>query len=162
MAAVDSLREAKQKLEQYCAYQERCHDEVISKMFALKLNQEERDTVITHLIAHHFLNEERFACSFARGKHRIKKWGKVRIVLELKQRHISRYNIDTALQQIDPDEYEATFHQVATQAWQHSTEKNTLKKRKKWCDYLLRKGWENQKVYEKLTELLHETDSETN
>ena len=92
-----TLLEAKQKLEHYCAYQERCHDEVLQKLRSFRVDRTVIDEVIVHLIENNFLNEERFACSFTRGKHRIKHWGKIRIVNELKFRNISQYNITTCL-----------------------------------------------------------------
>ena len=145
-----TISEAKQKLEHYCAYQERCHDEVVSKLRSLRMTAPEIDEIVVYLIDQNFLNEERFAQAFARGKHRIKHWGKVRIVNELKLRHISQYNIKTALKEISPEEYFATFEALAERAWEAITERNTLKRRKKFCDYLLRKGWESGMVYDKL------------
>jgi regulatory protein len=143
---------AKKKLEHYCAYQERCHDEVILKLRSMSLNSVEIDEVVVHLIENNFLNEERFACSFARGKFRIKKWGKIRIVNELKFRTISQYTINQALKEIDEGEYLSTFHSLSELTWNTITEKNKLKKRKKFCDYLLRKGWESTMIYEKVKE----------
>ena len=75
-----TVEEAKRKLESYCAYQDRCHKEVVNKLRDMKMIPLAIDTIIAHLIAHNFLNEERFAKSFARGKFNIKKWGKNRIV----------------------------------------------------------------------------------
>jgi regulatory protein len=111
------------------------------------------DLIIVHLIDHNFLNEERFACSFARGKHRIKHWGKIRIVNELKFRNISSYNINTALKEISEEEYQINFHALADRHWQTMKENDSLKKRKKFCDFLLRKGFESNLVYEKVKEL---------
>lgn len=148
-----TLNEAQQKLEYYCAYQERCHDEVQHKLRGMNMIPDAIDVIIVHLIAHDFLNEERFACSFARGKHRIKAWGKIRIINELKFRHISKYNIDTALKQITEDEYIATFDQLSATHWASMRESNSLKKRKKFCDFLLRKGFESNLVYEKVKAL---------
>ncbi|MEO8235771.1 MAG: regulatory protein RecX [Flavobacterium sp.] len=148
-----SIENVIKKLEFYCAYQERCHDEVTEKMRSYSLNNQEIDSIIVHLIEHNFLNEERFACSFARGKYRIKSWGKIRIVNELKFRKISQYNINTALKEITPDEYLETLHKLAEHHWGTMRENNVMKKRKKFCDYLLRKGWESNLVYEKVKEL---------
>lgn len=148
-----TIKEAQQKLEHFCAYQERCHDEVISKLYALKMTPKEIDTIIVKLIADNFLNETRFACSFARGKHRIKHWGKIRITNELKTRHISTTNITLALKEISLEEYLDTFENLSLRCWNSLTEKNQLKKRKKFCDYLLRRGYESNLVYEKLKEL---------
>ena len=70
-------KEALQKLEHFCAYQERCHAEVVTKLYSLKMSPDEIDTIVVQLIENNFLNETRFACSFARGKHRIKSWGRM-------------------------------------------------------------------------------------
>ncbi|RKS99569.1 regulatory protein RecX [Flavobacterium sp. 123] len=153
MPTIPTLKEALQKIEHYCAYQERCHDEVISKLKSLKLNSNEIDEIIVHLIEHNFLNETRFACSFARGKHRIKFWGKIRIINELKFRNISQYNINLGLAEITPEEYATTFDTLAQRNWDSIRESNIQKKRKKCSDFLLRKGFESNLVYEKIKEL---------
>lgn len=147
-----TFAEITKKAEIYCAYQERCHGETIQKLKTLTTSQSVIDSVIVHLIENNFLNEERFACSFARGKHRIKHWGKIRIVNELKSRSISKYNIDTALKEIQ-EEYLDTFHFSTEKFWDTIQEKNTLKKRKKFCDFFLRKGFESNLIYEKVVEL---------
>lgn len=145
--------EALQKLEHFCAYQERCHDEVVNKLYSLKMTTDEIDQIVVQLIAGNFLNETRFACSFARGKHRIKNWGKIRIVSELKARHITQTIINIALKEISPEEYDATFEQLSERCWENLTEKNQIKKRKKFCDYMLRRGFESHLIYEKVKTL---------
>lgn len=153
MSKTYTVLQATQKLEQYCAYQERCHDEVEAKLRSMGMIEQAIDVIIVHLIQHNYLNEERFAIAFARGKHRIKHWGKVRIVNELKQRHISQRNITTALNEIPADEYLQTFHATAEKHWETLPERDTLKKKKKFCDFLLRKGFESNLIYEKLKDL---------
>lgn len=153
MSKIITPLQAQHKIEHYCAYQERCHEEVIQKLKTMQLEPEVIDQLMAHLIAQNFLNETRFACSFARGKHRIKKWGKIRITNELKQRKISTYNINKALQELDAEGYLDTFHTVADKHWESINETNPLKKQKKFCDFMFRKGFENQLVYEKMREL---------
>lgn len=146
--------EIKKKLEYYCSYQDRCHQEVQEKLRPFSLSTIEKDSIVVHLIQENYLNEERFARSFARGKHRIKHWGKNRIVNELKQRAISQPNIKLALQEITEEEYLETFAKLSERLWDSIRESNALKKRKKFCDYLLRKGWESNLVYEKMKEIM--------
>ena len=148
-----SVNEAIQKIEHYCAYQDRCHGEVEQKLRSMKMSTAEIDEIISHLINENFLNEERFACSFARGKHRIKHWGKIRITNELKFRGINQTLINIALKEISPEEYYDTFETLANRNWESIRETNSLKKRKKYCDYMLRRGFESNLVYEKLKEL---------
>jgi len=153
MKDVFSIKEAIQKIEYFCSYQERCHEEVVTKLRGMKMDSEEIDTIMVHLIASNFLSEERFACSFARGKHRIKHWGKIRIINELKFKNISQILINTALQEITPEEYTTTFHALGERHWESIRETNALKKRKKFCDYMLRRGFESNLVYDKVKEL---------
>ncbi|AOZ98923.1 regulatory protein RecX [Flavobacterium commune] len=153
MKDVFTIKEAIQKIEHYCAYQERCHQEVEQKLRNMKMDSDEIDHIIAHLINENFLNEERFACSFARGKHRIKHWGKIRITNELKFRGINQTLINIALKEISQEEYYSTFDTLANRNWESIMEKNALKKRKKFCDFMLRRGFESNLIYDKVCEL---------
>lgn len=148
-----TVDQARQILENYCAYQERCHEEVMKKLCAMSMIPEAIESIIVHLIDKNFLNEERFAISFARGKHRIKSWGKVRITSELRMRNISQRNITTALKAISDDEYYDTFYKLSERLWETYPTKTTQAIRKKFCDALLRKGYESHLVYDRLKEL---------
>ena len=126
-----TVEEAKRKLEKYCIYQDRCHQEIEKKLYEMRMIPEACELIILHLMAHDFLNEERFSKSFARGKFRIKKWGKQRVIRELKQRGISKYNIETALKEIDPNEYLIVLHDLVLKKWNSIDEKHIYKKKKK-------------------------------
>jgi len=152
--SVYSVEEVKKKMEYYCSYQERCHQEVENKLKSMDVIDEVKEYILLHLLKHDFLNEERFSKAFARGKFRIKKWGKQRIVRELKIRNITDYNITTALQEIDEEEYYITFNELAQKRFSTIIESNSYKKRKKLTDYLLYRGWETALVYNKTMELI--------
>nr|WP_314895939.1 RecX family transcriptional regulator [uncultured Flavobacterium sp.] len=82
------------------------------------MDSEEIDRIMVHLITDNFLNEERFTCSFGRGKHSKKHWGKIRIANELKSKRITQTLITIALKEISPDEYDATFNALAERHWE--------------------------------------------
>ncbi|MEC3964794.1 regulatory protein RecX [Flagellimonas halotolerans] len=149
-----SIDEATKKMEHYCAYQERCHKEVTEKLKGMNMIPEAIDQILGHLIQENFLNEERFAKAFARGKFSIKKWGANRIIRELKLRDISAYNIKSALSEINNEDYLQIFDELARKRLEQIKEKNPLKKKKKLADYLLYRGWEGHLVYEKANELI--------
>lgn len=149
-----TVDEAQQKLEHYCAYQERCHKEVVQKLYDMRMIPEARDKIVVHLLNHNFLNEERFAKTFVRGKFRIKKWGRQRLQQELKQRNIHKNIISVALKEIDNNDYYDTFNDLAEKKVEAIKEPNKQKKRKKLADYLLYRGWESAMVYEKVFELV--------
>ena len=147
-----SVEEAKRKLEYYCSYQDRCYKEVIAKLKTLGMFQTAIDHILDHLVAHDFLNEERFAKSFARGKHRIKGWGRRRIEQELKFREISAFNIKMALKEIE-EEYLSNSYSLADIKWQTINEKSLQNKKRKWVDFLMRRGYESHLIYDYLKEL---------
>jgi len=120
----------------------------------MRMIPEATELIITGLIEENYLNEERFATSFARGKYRIKKWGKNRITQELKQRNISKFNLNKALKELDTPEYLEVFNELAEKKAALISEQNILKKRKKLTDYLLYRGWESDLVYAKVIDLV--------
>jgi len=148
-----TLKEIYAKMEYYCAYQERCYKEVEEKLYSFSINPSEKDEILTYLIENNFINEERFAQSFVRGKHNYKFWGKNRIVNELKFRNISSRNIQTALKEIPAATYLHNFHALAEKNWEAIAAPKGPKKNKKFVDFVLRKGFETNLIYDKLREL---------
>lgn len=148
------IAEAQTKMERFCVYQERCHLEVEQKLRSMRLVPQAVEKIMLHLLENDFINETRFAQAYARGKFTIKKWGKNRIVNELKRRNISAYNIKAALQEISDEDYIKCFDALAEKRLHQIKETNKYKKRKKLADYLLYRGWESDWVYAKTIALI--------
>ena len=148
-----TVDELQSKMEHYCVYQDRCHQEIERKMKEYQMIPEAKEKILLHLMRHDFLNEERFSKSFARGKFRIKNWGKQRIIRELKIKNISSYNIKTALKEIDEELYVKTIEKIAISKNNTIKESNLFKKNKKIYDYLYRKGFESSLIIETISKL---------
>ena len=151
-----SFLEAKHKLEAYCAYQERCMQEIEQKLFDWGFYGEQQDNLIADLISNNFLNEERFASAYVSGKIRIKKWGRVKIKINLKQKKISDYSLKKAFKEIDEDEYLENLNYLTEKKFNQVKGKNKWDKRAKMQRYLLSKGYENSLVYEALSAFFKE------
>jgi len=149
-----TLTDATKKAEYYCAYQERCHQDVIKKLKDMSMVPEAIDHIMAHLIQKDYLNEERFAKSFARGKFNIKNWGRIRITNELKLRKISAYSIKSALKEIDDSVYNSKLEALAKKKVDQLKGQNKNQKKKKLADYLLYRGWESHLVYELVATLI--------
>jgi len=146
--------QALQRIKSYCAYQERCHSEVRKKLFSFKQTSQEIDTIISELIKENYLNEERFAIEFAGGKFRMKKWGKNRIAMALKQKEISDYCIQKALKQIEDKDYDKTFKALAEKKRiSLKSEKNIFIRKRKIRDYLIAKGYSFDLINKYLNQL---------
>ena len=139
--------QALQKLRHFCAYQERCHQEVKDKLYGYGLHRQDVEESLSQLIEENYLNEERFAIQFAGGKFRIKQWGRNKIRFELKKKKISDYCIRKATGQIDEEEYIKTLERLARLRWESLRgEKNTQRRKHKSISYLLQKGYESDLV----------------
>ena len=142
-----TVEEATKAMEHYCAYQERCHKEIEQKLYDLNMIPEAQEFIILHLLQHNFLNEERYAKAFVRGKFSIKNWGRIKIISELKFKNISSYNIKSGLKEIDEKDYIKTLQSLAEKKLRLIKESNSFKKKNKLSSYLISKGFETSLVY---------------
>lgn len=142
--------EALPKAQKYCAYQERCHQEVRNKLYELGLYPNEVEEVIMKLIEQNFVNEERFAIAYVGGKFRVKKWGRNKILQELKLRQISDYCIRQAMKEIPDRDYIKTLQSLIAKKEKEVRESNLFKKRQKIAKYLITKGYEPELVWSEL------------
>ena len=143
-----TAEQALQRAKLYCAYRERCHAETKQKLYSFGLSKNDVDRIVSCLIEEDYLNEERFACAYARGKFRMKHWGRVKITYELKQKNVSGYCISKALKQIEQDEYLEVLGKLAEEKLKElNGDKNDLVRRKKVHDYLLQKGFERDLIF---------------
>jgi regulatory protein len=148
-----TLEQAFAKAKHYCAYQERNHTEVKEKLYGFGLRKAEVETLLSRLIEENYLNEERFARQFAGGKFRIKKWGRIKIAYELKQKRISPYNITKALEEIDEAQYQALVRKLVADKWKKLKNEQYITRQFKTQQYLLQKGFESNLVKAALAEL---------
>ncbi len=149
-----TLSEAKVKLEAYCAYQERCEQEIRQKIYSLGIFGEDVDFLVSDLISNNFLNEQRFAEAFVSGKFRIKKWGRIKIKQHLKQKNISDYSIKKEITKINSDEYWQTLVSLTESKNKLIRAKDNWDKRIKLQRYLHSKGYEGDLIQDAITEML--------
>lgn len=146
----------KQAIYKYCLYQPRCHKEVKNKLYELGCTTPEVDQYLAELIETGLLNEEKFAKAIARGKFRLKHWGRNKIVQQLKMQQVSAYCIKKGLSEIDADEYEITLKRLANKKWQElKGERSQLVKRQKVFRYMVQKGYEIDMVNDAINEILN-------
>ena len=140
-----SKKDALKKLEHYCAYQDRRHSEVRTKLLDLGIYGDDLEDIITDLIADNFLNEERFARSFARGKQRMKKWGRYKITMHLKAKQISAYCIKKAMEELDEEDYLETLRNLLEKRLKSDFSYHSVGKAAK---FVIGKGYESPLVWE--------------
>lgn len=132
----------------YCAYRERTHQEVRSKLYELGLSSQSAEEAIVELIQQNMINEERFAQAYARGKFRDNKWGRQKIKRMLQSKMISPYCIQKALDEIDDQMYLQQLEQLTSAYMKKHRNMDLFLLRKRTAFHLIGKGYEGDLVWD--------------
>ena len=146
------IKIAIERLKNYCALQDKCQWDVKQKMQEWGLLEISQDYIMEQLIQEDYINEERYSRSFFRGKFKIKKWGKLKIINELKKKHISEACIKKGLEEIQDSEYNVELNNQYQKKKASIKEKNIFIKNKKIANFLISKGYESNLVWNKINE----------
>lgn len=145
------------KARRYCAYQERCTKQLNDKLHDWGVPEDMHDDVITQMKREGFIDDARYAEIFARGKFNTRKWGRIKIRMELQVRGIEKDAVQNALYAIDDDAYMNTLKDLLeTKLSSLKKEKNDYIKRNKAAQSMMRKGYEGDLVWDVLRELVKE------
>ncbi|WP_025145325.1 regulatory protein RecX [Pedobacter jeongneungensis] len=139
-------KQALAKAESFCVYQERSQKEVRYKLVEWGMRGDELEEIITDLIINNFLNEERFAKSYASGKFNIKHWGRVKIKQGLKLKGVPDKILQKAIYSIDDDDYLQTIEKLALKKAESLGENDSFKRKNKLMSYLQAKGFETDLI----------------
>jgi len=150
---VYDLKVAIERLKNYCALQDRCQWEVTQKMKEWGLLEMTQNHILEILIQEKYIDEERFAQSFCRGKFIIKKWGKLKITNELKKKRISDICIKKGLEEINLNEYDLLLENLLTKKNITLRDKNHFTRKSKLARFLIQRGFEGNLVWDKIREL---------
>ena len=138
------------KAEHFCAYQERSQQEVRDKLYDWGLWPDAVEQVISQLIEGNFLNEDRFAKAYTKGKFSQKGWGRIKIKQGLKLKNVSPVLIKKALLTIDANDYMSALTRIIEKKEATLTEKDPYKRRYKLLQYALSRGFEPELTAEVL------------
>lgn len=138
----------------YCAYQERAQSEVRKKLISLGCSQDDIENILCELINQNFLNEERFARLYIRGKFYQKGWGKKKIELGLKQKEISEFTLRSAWEEINPEDYRKACLAIGQKKLKTIIGLNTFETKGKIAQYLISRGFENELVWDVCNEIV--------
>jgi regulatory protein len=148
-----SRKEAFLRASRFCAYQERTQQEVRDKLvYEYGQTTDEADQIIVDLLEQNFINEERFAKAFAGGKFRMKKWGRLKIENELRQRGLSDYCIRQGMKEIPDKDYLQMLYQLIEKKNQLISADSLPARQLKLVRYAMSKGYESEWVWKVVKE----------
>lgn len=149
-----SKKEALVKAQNLCAYQEKCESDIRNKLYAWKTNPDDMDDIIEQLKTEQFIDDQRFAITFAKEKFRFNKWGKIKIEYALKQKNISSGFISNAIQEISEKEYDSILMNELNKKYSTLKESDEYTMKSKLIRYALSKGFENGKVFDVVSKII--------
>ena len=141
------------KMAKYCAYQERCVKDVRDKLKTFDIPQKEKDEILDYLLDNRFVNDERFAKSFVRGKINQSGWGVNKIRFHLIQKGIDKEIIEEALEQTDEEAYRQRLIDILNTKSKTVKAANDFEKKRKLAAYAMQKGFEGSLVWEVLKKI---------
>ena len=141
------------KMAKYCAYQERCVKDVRDKLKTFDIPEEEKKKILDYLLENRFVNDERFAKSFVRGKVNQSGWGMNKIRFHLMQKGIDKELIDEALRQTDEEVYRQRLIDILKTKSKTIKADSDFEKKRKLAAYAMQKGFEGNLVWEVLKDL---------
>jgi regulatory protein len=147
--------QAKPKIEKFCAYQERSHQQVKRKLQGYGLNGTDADILLVELMHANFLNEERYAMAYARGKFKIKGWGKAKIKQGLKREGVGEKLIQQALASLGMDDYLDTLNTLTTKKWPLIKGASHIEKVFKLKRYLVGKGYDFEAIDKAIAQVVN-------
>ena len=144
------------KMAKYCAYQERCVKEVTDKLSTFDLSPKEREGILAYLLDNRFVNNERFAMSFVKGKINQSGWGVNKIRFHLLQKGIDKDLIDEALRQTDEEVYRQRLYGILQAKAKTVKAENDFEMKRKLAAFAMQRGFEAPLVWEVLKELFED------
>jgi len=152
----DNQKDILRRAAAFCAYQERTQQEVRERLKEWEVVGEEAEWLISELIEQNYLNEERFARTFAGSKFRVKRWGKHKIRQHLKQRGITGHNLEQAMKEIETDDYRETLRELLEKKKRTLAGEHPLVMKQKLARYAIGKGYEPELVFQLVNERISE------
>ena len=140
------------KMAKYCAYQERCVKEVRDKLKTFDIAEEDKTKILDYLLDNRFVNDERYAKAFVRGKVNQSGWGVNKIRFHLIQKGIDKDIIDEALGQTDEEAYRQRLIEILKTKAKTVKADSDFEKKRKLAAYAMQKGFEGPLVWEVVKE----------
>lgn len=141
------------KARHFCAYQERCHFDVENKLQEWGLLRDFIPAVCVTLAEEGYLNEERYVSAYIRGKLNQNGWGRIKIKIGLKEKHISPKMMEIGFKEISNEHYYSKLLEILTAKAKNIRSKNAYEHHQKLFNFALRRGFESNIITEVLDDL---------
>ena len=145
-----------QQLASLCAIKECCLQDLRTKLEKSELPEEAQERILQRLQAERFVDEARFARSFANDKFRFNHWGRIKINYELSQKGIPSDLREEALSAIEEEPYRETLTDLLRSKLRTTKAKNAYELVQKLLRFAASRGFEGSLALECTRTLLND------
>lgn len=135
------------RAERYCANEEQCRTSVRKKLSDWGASIELSGKIVNRLIDQGYIDEKRYARAYVSAKLRTQKWGRLKVVYQLRTKQVPPKYITEALSEIPEDEYRRILLDVANTKWKtYDDSEPNAKRRSKLITFLASRGYEAAEI----------------
>lgn len=143
------------RIASYCSKAERCEMDVRRKLVCWELTEDEISRIVKRLYDEKFLNKERFCKSFIIDKTKFNKWGKTKIIFELKKRKIPESVYLPILEEFGDEDFDEQLEKILTTKIKNVKAKDEYDKRNKLIRFALGRGFSMDATIKCVNKLLN-------
>lgn len=149
-----TYKEALSKLAILCSRSEQCIQACKEKLSKWAINDTDANKIIDYLIQEKYIDEKRYALFFAKDKHQLSHWGKNKISHALQIKNIPSQYIETALAEINDNNYSSQLKSILTNKLKSIKAKNTYEMKAKLFRFGVGRGFESNLVLKTIDTIL--------
>ncbi len=147
-------KDAYQKAAFVCSRAEKCSNKIRQKLLDWELDVDEAQAVLDKLVAEKYIDDERYSRSFVRDKFRFNKWGRIKIAYQLRAERIQAPIIDSALEEIDEEEYAGVLAEILLEKSKKIKAANQYDKKAKLLRFAQSRGFENDLIFKTIEKII--------
>ncbi len=130
-----------------CSSGERCTHDIKEKLQQWGMKETDIEKAITFLTENKFIDDARYTRYFVKDKFRFNKWGKVKIAYSLRQKKIPSELIETAVDSIDPDEYNELLDILISEKIRSTGSIRKASNKAKVFRFAAQRGFKSEEIY---------------
>ena len=130
------------RAEELCARAEHSSREIKDKFIKWGISPSAAEGLVDSLVDRRFIDDARFASTYAHDKMEYSRWGRRKIAMGLYQKGISRELISEALDTLDPESYERRLHETLRAKRRNMADADTYEGRTRLFRHAVSRGFE--------------------
>ncbi len=139
---------ALERLASACAKTEYCEEDLRRKMRSWFVDEEYHDEIIDSLRNENYIDDARYCRAYVEDKWRFNQWGKQKIRMNLRMKHLPEEEIDAALQDISDEDYRYVLAQLLKQKRRSLPEAGDYENYQKLIRFAMGRGFEPDAIRE--------------